>query len=288
MIWQYTGQGSQKANMAEPLLKYNSFCKAWGHCSEIAENFGINLNQVIQDPEKINHTEFSQPLIFAYQYALSQHMLTTQEPPEWVLGHSIGEYAAYIVAGLISFESAFELIITRGKLIGSLPLNESGMLAVKIDINHIDTINDLINDVDIAAINSPNQLVLSGKISRLNELKTKLADKKIRSILLNVSHGFHSREMDTILPQFHEKAHKILSKESVSKNIQYTRMLSTVNKKELTEVTSDYLTDHIRKTVNYWPLIKSVSNHVFIEIGPMPILTKLLTKEAITTQDAHT
>ena len=183
-------------------MQFDTFRFHWQKCAEIALNFGVDLTKINQNTLPIDHTANSQPSIFAHEYAMAM-LLLENEQPDALIGHSIGEYAAYVIGGLLSLE-AMELIILRGSLIGGLPQNTTGMLACltsQEDIQpHLTT-----DKVDIAVINSPKQVVLSGCLKTLSGIRAKLTEHQIRALPLNVSHGFHSSAMSPILGEFKNK-----------------------------------------------------------------------------------
>lgn len=286
-LWQFTGQGSQKPHMADVLMQFDTFRVHWQKCADIALDFGVDLTIINQNILPIDHTANSQPSIFAHEYAMAM-LLLENEQPDALIGHSIGEYAAYVIAGLLSLEVAMELIILRGSLIGSLPLNTTGMLACLASQEDIQP-HITPGKVDIAVINSPKQVVLSGCLEALSEIRTKLTEHQIRALPLNVSHGFHSSAMDPILSEFKNKAQAILqnSTATMGKKIQ---IISTQTTKPLLAVNSDYLCDHIRHTVLYWPVIETLLTHTsqITEVGPSPILTQILKRQKIKAQWAQT
>ena len=283
-VWQFTGQGSQYLNMGNEYKDHAVFQRYWHHCEKIALKFDIHLSQLASNEALIHQTQYSQPLIFAYEYALGMSLLQSSPPPQCIIGHSIGEYAAYVISNMIDLPTALQLIILRGALIGSLPLNTSGMLAVIGPYQKtIDSLSSL-KKIDLAAINHAQQVVFSGPLDALNDAKNILKSQGIKSIALNVSHGFHSHCMDPILDEFHEKASHILSQTSNPS----ISVISTTTGQPLNTLNPDYLKNHIRYPVNYWPVAQSLMNHPsFLEIGPKPILTKLLQKEPITAKWAR-
>lgn len=281
-VWQFTGQGSQHFNMGRSLESNSVFIEHWNLCQQEAMNLNIDLNTLAVDANLLNETQYSQPLIFAYEYALAMSMLDSHSSPNCLIGHSIGEYAAYVISEMIDLKTAIQLIILRGRLIGSLPKNTSGMLAVIGPQEKTLSVLNQLNNVDLAAINHEQQIVLSGALSDLDHAKKELKAKGMKAIMLNVSHGFHSHCMDHILDEFHHHASQILNKTAPSE----IPIISTTTCQPIKELTADYLRDHIRQPVQYWPVIKKLMNNhdTFIEIGPKPILTKLLQNDAVTAQ----
>ena len=120
----------------------------------------------------IDRTEFAQPAIFAVQYAQAQALLRLGAEPAWLLGHSIGEYAAAAIAEVFSLDDACRLVVARGRLMQQLPTG-GGMLAVAR--------RDCVArrrpafPLDLAAVNGPSEVVLSGATEAIEDAARTLA-----------------------------------------------------------------------------------------------------------------
>ena len=115
-----------------------------------------------------------QVLLFVVEYALAQLWLSFGVKPDYVCGHSVGEFVAAVIAGVMSVEEGLTLIYHRGRLMQSLPAG-GGMLVALNDLKTIKLIlKDRELDLSIAGINAPRQIVLSGESDEINKLESVL------------------------------------------------------------------------------------------------------------------
>ncbi|WP_372365775.1 SDR family NAD(P)-dependent oxidoreductase [Candidatus Uabimicrobium sp. HlEnr_7] len=275
IVWLFTGQGSQYKNMARHLYETEpSFKKDLEYCAEKLQT-EINLLDVLYseaDSELLNQTQYTQPAIFAIEYALAQLWLSWGIKPDYVMGHSVGEYVAACIAGVLQIDDALRLIEARGRLMQSLP-SGGGMLAVFSDEK---TVVDLAKDykLDVAAINAEQQVVMAGLLSDIDECMTVFEQNNIHCKKLNVSHAFHSYLMEPIAEEFQKLfAHITLENPKISF---ISNLTGKVEKHLVTS--SDYWVRHLREPVRFFDGIKVLEgekNKIFMEIGPQPSLISL-------------
>jgi acyl transferase domain-containing protein len=152
--------------------------------------------------EDLAHTAVAQPLLFGFEVALARLVMSWGLHPDAVVGHSVGELAAACVAGVLSLEDGMTLARERGRLMEALP--ESGMMAavfapeavVRAAIAHDPDV------LAIAAINGPDQVVIGGRTSAVEQVMESLARAGFSASRLNVSHAFHSPLMTPMLKPF--------------------------------------------------------------------------------------
>ena len=271
----FTGQGSQYWSMGSQLYEAEPvFREAFDQCDAIIKKLrNISLRTLLfsSPSEQIHQTQYAQPALFSLEYALCQLWQAWGVKPNFVMGHSVGEYAAACVAGVFSLEDGLRLITKRGELMQSLP-SGGGMAAIMCSHELLlPYLNELKDTVEIAAFNGPSQILISGHKVSVEQLCEKLASINIHTQLLNVSHAFHSFLMEEILPSFN----------TLASDIQYSNptvtMMPNLYGEETTGacMSADYWTKHIRQPVKFSKGIESLEQkgvNVFLEIGPDPIL----------------
>lgn len=198
----FTGQGSQYVNMARELYDANpTFRQHFQECVEIVrEVSGLALLDVLADATRINDTAIAQPALFAVEYALAKLWQEYGLAPVAVLGHSVGEYAAACVAGVLSLEDGIRLITERGRLMQACPAG--AMLACFTSYDRAENIAfNVGSDVCVAVINGPENVVLSGTIPGIEQAQTLCAQAGIVTRRLRTERAFHSPLIDGALSE---------------------------------------------------------------------------------------
>ncbi|MBM2620822.1 AMP-binding protein [Actinoplanes sp. LDG1-06] len=185
----FPGQGAQRPG----LLPFDVFRAAF------AEAMAALGNPV---PD-FSRTEYAQPFLFAYGVAAYRQMASWGVRPDVLIGHSVGEFAAAHVAGILTLEDAAALVSARARLMGALP---SGGAMVAVDATEEEILPLLAPGVDVAAVNGPRSVVLSGDIAAVEALAASLRQDGRRTTALRVSHAFHSVRMEPMLAEFERVA----------------------------------------------------------------------------------
>ncbi|WP_454197665.1 type I polyketide synthase [Nocardia sp. Marseille-Q1738] len=276
--WMFTGQGSQFAGMARALDAASpSFRRALATVDQaMTAHLGRSVRELLLDQRvDIDRTELAQPAIFAMEYALAKSLADAGVRPAWLIGHSIGEFAAAAVAGVFDLDDACRLVVARGALMQRLP-DDGAMLAVRATTEQIAELIANEPDVALAAVNGPGELVLSGAAAALDRVRDVLATRAVSIKELNVSHAFHSPLMAPMLERFEAIARECTYRAPV------LPIYSTVRGRLLGEheaMDAAYWTEHVRATVRFGDAIEAAlgtgPTHM-IEVGPRRVLAALV------------
>ncbi|MGE5411922.1 MAG: SDR family NAD(P)-dependent oxidoreductase, partial [Clostridiales bacterium] len=270
----FTGQGSQYVNMAKLLYDTQPlFKQIVNNCNEILNEYlDKPLLEIIfsldESSDEINNTIYTQPALFVVEYALAKLWMSWGIKPDYLIGHSIGEYAAACISDVFSLEDALKLVAHRGRLMQSLP-RIGLMAAVFSDLHTVtEALKGFEDKISVSGVNGPSNTVISGEAQALNEVVRILKDKNIHSQMLNVSHAFHSVLMEPILDEF----------EQIARTVKYSSpripIVSNLSGKLILQEQipdSFYWRNHIRSAVQFFDGIKTLSElktDIFLEVGP--------------------
>ena len=204
----FPGQGAQRPGMGRDF--HAQFAVSRDAYAEASDALGLDVARVcFDDDPRLDDTEFTQPCIVATEIAMFRALREELGlRSAYFGGHSLGEYSALCAAGAMSLFDAVRLTRRRGALMqAAVAKGEGAMLAViAAGIGNRDLATDLSSlNVDVANLNSPDQVVISGRAAAVREataLLERMLDGEHRLVPLNVSAPFHSRLMRGIEPEF--------------------------------------------------------------------------------------
>lgn len=276
-VFLFSGQGSQYPDMAKVLFESEPFFrKTIERCADsLRGTLEESLLEVIYGSrrELLSQTMYTQPALFTLEYALAELWRSWGVQPEAVIGHSIGEYAAACQAGVMEWEDGLAITAERGRLFQSLPTGSMAVLYAD-EPTVLDRLSQSGLPISIAAVNSRNNVTISGSHVAVEQCVTWLKRHGIRAQRLTVSHAFHSYMMDGILDEFE---HFIAQRRLRLPRIPLLSNVSgTAAGEEITN--PEYWRMQLREPVRFADAIVSArktGSDLFLEIGPNRVLSVL-------------
>ncbi|MEM9917682.1 MAG: amino acid adenylation domain-containing protein [Bacteroidota bacterium] len=202
----FPGGGAQHSNMGLGLYKrYPVFRAAVDECLDILKSkHQLDIRSVLYPPDSesesqpIRQSLHAITLLFTIEYATARLWLSWGLQPTELIGHSLGEYTAACIAGVFSLEDALAMVTRRGTLFMTLP--KGSMLSVGLSEKEVQPF--LAEDLSIAAINKPDQCVLSGSNAAIDRVQVQLEAQEIQASRLHIAVAAHSLEVEPILESF--------------------------------------------------------------------------------------
>ncbi|MEO3763872.1 type I polyketide synthase [Streptomyces sp. B5E4] len=265
----FTGQGAQYTGMGLELHRGEPvFRKALESCAEL---LGTRPEELLSSPHSAEDTAWAQPALFAVEYALAQLWLSWGIKPAAVMGHSVGEYVAACVSGVLSLEDAVRLIALRGRLMASVT-TPGAMVAVPLSeeaaAQVIHAAEGRADRVSIAAVNGPESTVLSGAADAVDEIVTELTERGVAPRRLKVSHAFHSPLLDAVLGELNQAT---ATTPHAAPAIPLVSNLTGELATSETLAAPGYWSRHAREAVRFAPGMRALYDSgvtAFVEAGP--------------------
>ncbi len=274
IVFLFPGQGAQFVGMGEDLYRAEPVFKSTvDECAELLRaSLGADLRDTLYPAPgrreaaeaRINETWLTQPAIFTIELAIARLWLARGVEPAMLIGHSIGEYVAAVLAGSLAPPDALLLLAERARLMMALPAG--AMLAVRMPADEIDPL--LPEGVAVAAINSPRLCTVSGPTPAVAGLRAALEQRGVLARMLPTSHAFHSAMMDPMLEPFARVA------AALSFRAPAIPWVSTCLGREMTEAEladASYWSRQIRRPVLFGEALErafALPDALLLEVGP--------------------
>jgi acyl transferase domain-containing protein len=278
----FTGQGSQYPGMAAGL--YRSCPVFAAELDECDELLGPLIGRSVRalaidqtdDAGELSQTRWTQPVLFAVEYALAKLWLSWGIRPNAVIGHSIGEVVAATIAGVLTPADAATLVAARAQLMSSVD-TPGGMVSVAASAEEVAPLLKNHPDLAIAAVNAPRECVISGGLGALTTVVAELTERGVNTRPLPVSHAFHSPLMREVLDEFRSVLRGITFHEPELTVV--SAHTGQIARQELAD--PEYWVRQIIEPVDFLAGMRTLherGRHVFIEMGPSMTLTSLAKK----------
>ena len=205
----YPGQGSQYVGMTHDLhQRYSAVQKVWEQADETMvevldgetlSSFVLRSNltkeERIEAEHKLKQTEYTQPAMLTADLAIERALNDHGQHPDMVAGHSLGEYAALMSAGILDMDGALRASAARGTEMGSVVIEDKGLMAsILAPYDEVSAVIDSIEGYVIAANkNSPKMTVIAGETEPVKQAMAQFEEKGFQAVPLATSHAFHSR-----------------------------------------------------------------------------------------------
>ncbi|KAK5653768.1 hypothetical protein OQA88_7925 [Cercophora sp. LCS_1] len=290
VVFVFSGQGALYQGMGDELMTSSpSFRETMFKCDKIVRGLGFPriLDKVGGETAKSasSHTEeiiTSQCACVALEIALARMFTSWGITPDYMMGHSLGEYAALCISGALTLEDTLQIVAFRAEMMADncLP-NTSGMLACNLSPEKADVLlsgNPTLSQLTVACRNSTTDCVVAGPLEHINALHQLCRDQKVRAKILDVPYAFHTSAMDPILESLDVMGQSVKFKTPtipVLSNV-YGRFF------EQDDFNGHYFSLHARQPVRFSDCLQHVSRKkdldgtVFVEIGPHPTTLPML------------
>lgn len=279
----FTGQGAQRAGMGRGLYRLEPvFREVVDRCDAFLRPLlGHSVRTLLleADDATLAETRFTQPALFVLEYALYSLWRAWGIEPVALVGHSVGEIVAACAAGVFSLEDALRLVTARGALMQALPAGGAMAAVFAAEDAVLPYIADLVRSLSIAAVNGPEEVVLSGAENTLEIALRRLSGAGMGARRLQVSHAFHSPLMRPMLEPFA----RVL--ETLTLHAPQGVVISNLTGEEAGPrlAQKEYWLEHVMAPVRFAQSIQTLRGlgcDVFVEAGPRPVLLGLLGETA--------
>lgn len=276
VAWLFPGQGAQHVDMGRALYEQEPVfrdavdsCASWmrrhADWDPIALLYPADAAQRERAELLIGQTRYTQTALFIVEYALAQLWRSLGHTPDLMLGHSLGEYVAACIAGVMDPHDALRLIEGRARLVGDTP--PGAMLSVALDAQALRPL--LLPGVELAVDLAPELCVVGGTCEAIAAMEATLADAGAQYTRIDVSHAFHTSMLDPVLDEFR------MLVASIALRAPTLRFVSCTSGRvvEADEVCDpDYWVRHLREPVDFRAALHTLAEQPgvwrFLDLGP--------------------
>ncbi|WP_227981526.1 type I polyketide synthase [Nocardia spumae] len=288
-VFVFSGMGPQHWRMGRELLAAGGIFAETAAAidAEFRAVAGWSIIEELQRPEdesRVTRTEVAQPANFLVQVGLARELAQYGIEPAAIVGHSVGEVSAAYVSGMLSLRDAVSVAYHRARL-QATTAGTGGMLAVGLPRNKAAALIADEPGVDIAAVNSPSAVTLSGDLERLDVIAEKLTEDGVFARRLRVEVPYHSRLMEPIEAELRTVLADLTPRPPT------VPLYSTVTGERVTEGdwNAEYWWSNVRQPVRFLDAITTLigaGSRIFLEVGPHPVLSGNI-REALLGADAQ-
>ncbi|OBH61378.1 polyketide synthase [Mycobacterium mantenii] len=281
-VWVFSGQGSQWSEMGAELLAREPVFAATIAAVEplIAAESGFSVTEAMSAPEPVTGIDRVQPTIFAMQVALAETMKSYGVRPGAVIGHSLGESAAAVVAGGLSVADGVRVICRRSKLMARIA--GSGAMA-SVELPGQQVLSELsirgISDVVLSVVASPTSTVVGGDTQTIRDLVAAWQQQDVMAREVAVDVASHSPQVEPILDELVEA---LADLQPMAPEVPYYSA-TLWNPRERPSFSGDYWAENLRYTVRFAAAVQAALKdgfRVFGELAPHPLLTHAVEQNA--------
>ena len=273
-VFVYSGQGSQWAGMGRRLLADEpAFAKAVAELEPIfAAQVGFSLQQTLADGDEVVGIDRIQPVLVGMQLALTELWRSYGVTPDAVIGHSMGEVTAAVVAGALTPEQGLRVIATRSRLMARLA-GQGAMALLELDADTVASHIADYPDVTLAVYASPRQSVIAGPPESVDAVIAAVAAQNRLARRVEVDVASHHPIIDPILPELRSA---LVDLTPQPPNIP---IITTTTEDSRPVLNADYWSANLRNPVRFHQAVSQagIDHHTFIEISPHPVLTHAIT-----------
>ncbi len=271
IVFMFSGQGSQYYNMGKELFLNNPIFKEWMlKLDDIYYNLSgnsvmdkmYNSNDI---KEQFDNIIYTHPAIFMVEYSLAQVLLHNGIYPEYVLGSSLGEFAACAVSGVMDFAQAMECIYQQAQIVKE-KCCEGRMLAILNNYSSFHDVSVFHDNSELASVNFQSHFVVSGKTESISEIQKYLKENRCANQLLPVKYAFHSSLIESAAPDY-----KLFLKNKAFKHPQ-VKYISCICEKNTSPCDTEFLWNVVRYPMDIRSSALNIENKeelLYIDLGPM-------------------